>query len=379
MKTSTFTVRIALVFLLSPSHLVFGEPLNLYVISGTPGEEQSAHVERDAQVPTGIYRIGADGSVALARSFSARGIESVSLQHDSRLFVVSTPAVTPERLLVVSMDRPQIIARTVGLTSGSGESLIEQHFFLAQNRTYFFATVFAGDSRSRLSGFNLSIGPSNTLDVTDTAVPAVSNIEVFGTSGANQTWSDAVQVRVQPDGKVVAVVGLNTIVGVDVLAPVELRTQNNSLTFLNANSSYLAMLTDSAYVLPKPEGLGTRIDFIYNRDQKSWSKITVPGSGSWARASGTWLLYVVAELAQSGPYLPGKLFGYDSATGQSFLLDTGQRDSEALIVHGNTLIFRVNNSLYEAPIGTESASGLKPLASDAVLGHAHWAFFSPSP
>lgn len=153
-------------------------------------------------------------------------------------------------------------------------------------------------------------------------------------------------------------------------------------------------MSSSDQQFPDPTGLGYRIDYVYYRASRAWQTVRVPGSHSWARGTGSWLAYVVAEPFH-GMQSPGKeerrrseltqghsvdeifldtLFLYNSATGKSYQLDTGQGDSEPLLVSGDKLYYRVNDSIYMATIGAGAFHNSTLVATDSVLSQAHWAF-----
>jgi hypothetical protein len=55
---------------------------------------------------------------------------------------------------------------------------------------------------------------------------------------------------------------------------------------------------------------------------------------------------------------------------------TGQGDSEILLVRGNSVIYRVNDILYSARIEGTTLGSPQLLAQDEAVPDMHWAFSS---
>ena len=77
---------------------------------------------------------------------------------------------------------------------------------------------------------------------------------------------------------------------------------------------------------------------------------------------------------ERGRSYPGRLHVYNVATQKRTLIVTNEEDSEVLLVDGDSVYYRVNNSIYKCDAGS---SGLLPgtkLATDERIGDVHWAF-----
>lgn len=352
----------------------------VYVVCAFPA------AKREAQVQTAVYTVnGASNTVRLVQLISdpAGGVDAVSVNYGARVLVVTSPAVAPTKAYVLSMDTPE---SSVVLDIGASQelSVLSQHLIKPSNEAT-FAIAMADDENPYLLGVNLlELGGNSPMFQ---AIPwaSFSTVQVLGSTGVSDVWSDAVQVRVGAGGTLSPVVGLAHIDTLDFVAPADLTAQNGSLVFLNGNNEYVAVLSSSSRVVPNPTGLGSRTDYVYNKNTHAWKHVTVPGSVSWGRVSGPWLLYVLAEpsktqvspgkqILSSGVYFPGKLLIYDSRSDQSYTLETGQGDTEPLVVDGETLYYRVNNSIYTATIGTGAIQSPTRVAMDDRLSEAHWAF-----
>jgi hypothetical protein len=82
-------------------------------------------------------------------------------------------------------------------------------------------------------------------------------------------------------------------------------------------------------------------------------------------------------LEDSGHSHSAKLFLWNEKTGEQYELDTGEADSEVVLVTGGTVVYRVNDSLFEA--GFRGGKVLPPtlLASGRPVTGVHWVFTTP--
>ena len=149
-------------------------------------------------------------------------------------------------------------------------------------------------------------------------------------------------------------------------------------------------------------------DLIYlNKEDSSWHKLVIPGNIQKPRGFGHWLAGYVfndhiegkklpgSEIwtpRESGlspqerwnyypgedyAYAPGVLYFYHAGTQEYFELETNQADSEVILIEDNTVIYRVYNKLYKAPIVDGKALGESELLlKDDRVPDIHWAFFS---
>ena len=77
-----------------------------------------------------------------------------------------------------------------------------------------------------------------------------------------------------------------------------------------------------------------------------------------------------------GRYYPGTLFAIDTTNGKMITWQTGQGDSEILLIRGETFIYRVNDTLYSARIEGATIGPPQLLAQDEAVPEMHWAFSS---
>ena len=73
-------------------------------------------------------------------------------------------------------------------------------------------------------------------------------------------------------------------------------------------------------------------------------------------------------------YSPGLLYLYNIQTQQEYYLETGQGDSEVLLIEDETVYFRENNVIYFATIDEDQIVGKAELVRDPMVYDVHWLF-----
>ena len=69
---------------------------------------------------------------------------------------------------------------------------------------------------------------------------------------------------------------------------------------------------------------------------------------------------------------------YNIRSRQSHRIRTGQGDSEILLVDGDVVYYRVNDTIYKAPIGQKPELNGTKLFSGPEVQLAHWASMGPA-
>lgn len=76
-------------------------------------------------------------------------------------------------------------------------------------------------------------------------------------------------------------------------------------------------------------------------------------------------------------YLPGKIVLDNLLDGGRITLDTGQEDSEVLLIQNGAILYRVNESIYSAKIVDDQVIEPKLVVTDTDVPEIHWAFWGP--
>jgi hypothetical protein len=83
---------------------------------------------------------------------------------------------------------------------------------------------------------------------------------------------------------------------------------------------------------------------------------------------------VFDDESERGYQYPGVLFLINLDTSMRYQWETGQGDSEILLVEEGTVFYRVNDELFSATLSEGGVRDAKLLAKDDVIRDAHWAF-----
>jgi hypothetical protein len=189
--------------------------------------------------------------------------------------------------------------------------------------------------------------------------------------------------------------------------PAFLRGTNRKLILVIAAVSQDYLLLVARDDLP-PEKLGASQEmFVHDRVRNRWSTIQIEGNWSESRLFGHWLATIVrmANLDRKpGPgrdqernsetdrlpnvqlqyanwagryyWLPGVLVLQNLADGRKIRIETGQEDSEILSVDQENVLYRVNDTIFQAQIVGDQLKDLVVVVKDEDVPEIHWVFWS---
>ncbi len=182
------------------------------------------------------------------------------------------------------------------------------------------------------------------------------------------------------------------------------RTKPVSILCSNTGFLILALVEDHGVI----ESRNQQFVYVYARNDKRWSTLSFPGNYSRLRLFGNWLSVIVAQynpthsanpgnehfrtertdrlpsVAQlysemSVPeLLPGILKLVNLQGGRTIQIDTGQADSEILLVSGDTVLYRINNRILSGRIAGSKILNTTLLVEDENVPEIHWAFEGPA-
>jgi len=252
-----------------------------------------------------------------------------------------------------------------------------------------------------------TIFPDTMPRVAQVGPEAYSSFDAYGLPGGPSLFGNTLNMNVTA-GRFVLRVGQAQVSVV--LAPPELREQDNFYSILAANSSYL--ITIKGYRRQDLIGplRGNKVDYVDHFSTGTWTKTVTEGTYSRLRIHGNWLTVIVQywhpdnktnpgrELERMGDRLtpdlpdvqgryagdqgghseiPGKLQLINLADGRRFQIDTGMEDSEILAVTEDRVLYRINDSIYECPMQTKGLGKPALLIQDnEAVPEIHWAFLA---
>jgi hypothetical protein len=380
--------------------------------------------------PATLYSVDTGGQVHLvddvADGGSGNGIDFALADYDRRIIVVASPKTLPSRVSIISMDQPAaVVVKALGTAtkydrfSPSTACLIEPSvggLFIAQVliRTLVEASPAhpIPEMEQQLVATPLSSdGELQTLPENEKVRCRTSGY--FGTAWDHPPY---LPLAVRPNEDL-SVYHNGRRLPVGLQAP---PTAKQSLDgALEVKTDAATVFTSQEERVFDPAGLGTSVHHIYSNSAKHWNSLKVPGSDSSVRAFGKWLAFVVAErqawavpnatgiarydpaserfslgpagrllnklpghpeasvndfFGASDKWFPGTLLCYSLETGRLYKLETGQGDSEILLIDGSDIYYRVNTSVFKGKIGAYQIEPGARIAEDPAIGNAHWAF-----
>lgn len=182
--------------------------------------------------------------------------------------------------------------------------------------------------------------------------------------------------------------------------PEQFRHKNSSRHTVSINNDNIFLVNGRKET--KKDNLGTRQVIIYDKKKQAWSELILLGNLSRIRGFSDWLCGYVGDdnksllnkplpgsslwkdratglspdLRYEGMYAPGILYFYNPSTGVYFELDTGQADSEVVLIQDNKVLYRVYDELYETElVEGKRLGGSKLLLRDDRVPDIHWAFY----
>jgi len=126
-------------------------------------------------------------------------------------------------------------------------------------------------------------------------------------------------------------------------------------------------------------GVVQSTDVLIGKDAKGKQKITKfervsPGKRFRRKASAPTGAPADDRFYFSSIYSPGILYLYNTLTEVYIEWNTGQGDSEILLVENNTVYYRVNDEIYEAVVEGKKLGKAQLLIKHEMVPDIHWAF-----
>lgn len=291
------------------------------------------------------------------------------------------------------------------------------------------ATAYVALAEPRASSIDLLLPISKDFShPTDTTLVSVSgDLTASGPRVQSNNWNEYAVLRREGDpGGPVPAQGLIGAVSddklvfppafghpvvIDTLSP-EVREAANGTTFhyfliIAATPRYLLIRLEYS---PEDRSSGevgnSQEMFIHDRTNNSWTTVQIEGNESRSRIFDPWLATVVGMLDdpsherpvptpdlrrkfatdrlpnvqeayayQGGTGLPGILLLQNIEDGRKIRIETGQIDSEILWVGNGTVLYRVNDTIYQARIVGSQIQNSRVLVKDDDVPEVHWVFW----
>lgn len=386
---------------------------------------------------TELYRVDTQrGDLTLLYNLGTPGVDFVRPDFQARRLIVATPGFTPTRLHVINMDDVAGVVTIPldfsSLPPSAWEPLtgalaqrqdVREWAGVAINRRVLidrpglgghWLALYLFSSRGRMT-VALPLGSEGRREVL--TPNEIAHVRVQGDFGVLRDYlgdSDAQVVDVQEKRVVVA--------GQDIGVPAPDGAPNQKYAWwlkgFDGRTAVMCCKDSSA------AGDGVSRLYVRNSESGEWKTFRVPGSTPRIKMIDSWIIGIAASVEpgagqpkvsgapwrgrespgassrrqpkkapdaafrgepeprpvtdlafrQSGAYYPGILFLIDSKTGRYYQIRTDQGDSEILLVYKDSVYYRVNDSLFVAPIEGSSIGRAKLLVKSVVIPEVHWAF-----
>lgn len=392
----------------------------VYLLAATPSGHSNATFGAD------LYRFDAGGRLVLVRTIVDtdpkkkeidRGVDFVLADYDSRVLVIGSPNLQPNRLDLVLMDSPAApVSRTIVPPALNGSPWVPWSRPVAHRDPAAPPTSMLDARLLENSGVKSIVlryaSDRGLLNVTIpltavgfgapkySAESDMGAVRVYGNFGlARLGYSDQPLVRTDR-GRVVypGTGGVGFDLGLP--APPALDGSKSINRWLMAHNKQMSVLWQ-----PPANGVQESLLHVWTPNSAKWIQFQVPGTPPEFKGIGSWILGASsgrsngrispgqaernkrAEKPKQRPrtdewfqasdkYYPGTLFAIDTTSGKMITWQTGQGDSEILLIRGDSVIYRVNDILYSARIQGTTVGSPQLLAQDEAVPDMHWAFSS---
>ncbi len=376
---------------------------DLYLLAGTPTNYG------DEKFPVSLYRVNVSEKLKLVREVVPQtdGLYAVHAMGD--VIFVAHPHVTPTRVSIIHTDDPlpadDVVFNPDGFNSIQSREVLAEPKQGSVNGLFPLATNAADPGKGRLvsvlSGF-AGTGARLKFDTWE----EYTALRIDGESGGPSLGSGLFG-RMIGDKLAISIFGRD--IPVESLPPFP-HTMNKQIIvwFMAVSRDYSVLALANTVPAPPAEKGGTfREMLVHERVRDQWKKIQIEGNNSRLRLFGSWLATIVGMANpdhKPGPgrenergsstdrlpnvqeqyatflgretSLPGILVLQDLADGRKIRIETGQEDSEILRVEGDTVLYRINDTIYQAKIVGDQLKDATVVVKDEDVPEIHWAFWS---
>jgi hypothetical protein len=172
--------------------------------------------------------------------------------------------------------------------------------------------------------------------------------------------------------------------------------KHNYVGIVAASDEYLVINTTNA---PMTASHASKTLLVHDLVRDKWKGIQIEGGVSTVRLFGSWLATIVMDWNPDQKTSPGRgneppyvqqMYSDEDANyyysgvltlqnlsdGRKISIETGQEDSEVLWEGSDTVLYRVNDTIYQAQIVGEHLQDTTVVVKDDEVPEIHWAFWS---
>jgi hypothetical protein len=396
-KINRLMVVLVFLFILSPTNNLLAEIDHLYLVSGTPTPKA------DAPFPVVLYNLD-KGEKTLNNVREVVGKENIELirpYYDEKLISIINfkYGKDNERCIInlIDMNYP-LKSKSFQITYPRKYSYIRSGLHNIPEEGIYYVIDVSHRGDSQLIGLNIHNGMHKKLKSR-----ILSYKIVYGIPGSAIPGGDYLSVYPDFDDALGIRFGRERIKS-NWKLPKSIQFDKRDRIVIHVNNKDMLALASIKTRVRNEKGLGHTKFHVLNKETGKWQMVQFQGGSTSVRSFGNkWLAGYVEEKGggrkspghekrrkemtktgtpfewrANGKYIPGILFLYNVDTKKKYEWDTGQGDSEVLLVDGGTVYYRVNDEIYKAKVGKAKIENPELLVKDEVVPDIHWAFIGPA-
>lgn len=406
-SVSAYTLLcVVAVYLIGSGAIVGGEstanaPGTLYLLAGT------ATNYHEGRFPVDLYRVGGNQALRFVREIvsQSNGLFSVHASKDA--IFVNYPSVNPTSVSVIHIGTPANGDDVVFNSETSHINPIESA--MAQPGGLLAVELFPIDSNDAEANAHHE---ASLVSVSSERGPVSRRIgrdhwTDYGSlrwDGGTDDPEPAMPLYASLAGKNVVVIVGRHVIPIDSIPPAIAKVgEQKRPVILAASQDYLVL--SFKYTQAEMTRLGTSKQvFVHDRVRNLWGTLMLDGNLASSRLFGVWLAtrvenYDVShkpgpgrdhesngtgpnvqefyeQLTEQNYSFPGLLVVQNLADGRKVRIQTDQEDSEILWVGNDSVLYRVNDVIYQAKIAGDKAQDTTVIVKDENVPEIHWAFWS---
>ena len=334
-------------------------------------------------------------------------VDYVREHGDERLLVIAEQGGLSAK--VIRMDDP---SSEVLISLQKGDVEVRRYFLALPERGSFFSVMLSRGGKTHFIGFPLI--PASSSE-TPLATGDFNHLRVYGDGGGPGDDSDGLAIPLDEERRLwkpflpysndepVKRVMLTIPTPPD---PVWLLFPDNmpSLWVAASTNRFRVLLRSGNADVIRSPGLGSVRVWIHDLVANKWHSWTFPGNTPNVRAFGDWLAAreavhssdlespgaaswrrdenpskpnVVMMYREKRLFQTGVLWLHHMGNGKSHRIETGQGDSEVLLVDSKAVLYRAGDKIFRAPFQEGGLGKPVLLCEGDDVPEIHWAFYGP--